>query len=136
MPKSTVEDFDSVLLEAIDTAASAVLGEATKSALYTHLEKVLGLLKCEIPDRIDDFSSCIEDLLGLGARFLEIMIIKNLHSKACVVWEWKSPNPWVLPDFTFKDYVSHVKKYFEEANSFDEQTCVFIDEAQAIEKYR
>lgn len=113
-PIPNSDEFSNLLIDAIDKALSS-LGEAPKSAIYFHLERVLNLSKREIPARIDEFSNAIEDLFGLGARFLEIHIIQNLHSEVGVVWEFEAPNSRILPDLTFKQYVNFVKKYFDDA---------------------
>src|SRR4030067_1543066 len=94
-PDHEGSEFDQVLLEAIDDALS-VYGEETKSAIYVYLERALGIPKRKIPARIDEFSKGLEDLFGIGSKSVEILIIKNLHSKIGVVLEMKTSNPWVL----------------------------------------
>ena len=134
-PTVDTSKFDTVLLEAIDETLS-VYGEGTKSAFFAHLEKSLNILKREIPVRIDEFSKALEDLFGQGARYMEILVLKNLHSKLGVAWEVKAANPWVLADFTFREYVSFVKKYFEDADKYEEQMSIFVNENEAREIYR
>jgi hypothetical protein len=128
-------EFNSVLLEAIDKTLS-VCGEETKSMFFKYLEKALNIPKNKIPGKIDEFSKALEDLFGPSSRYLEILVIKNLHSRAGVVWEWKPSNPWVAADFTFKEYVSVVKKYFEDAKRYEEQMSFFVYEKEALEIYK
>ena len=137
MTKQPVDcsEFDSVLLEAIDEALS-VYGESTKSALYEYLTKAFRLPKRRIPTRIDEFSRALEELFGSGSKSLEILVMMNLHSRIGVVWEWKASSPWVLPDLTFKDYVSYAKKYFEDARKYEEKMSFIISENEALKMYR
>jgi hypothetical protein len=72
--------FEEVLLEAIDESFSW-LGESEKQAIYLILEKRYKISKQEIPYRIEDFTEIIEDIFGLGAKLLEIRIMKNLFTK-------------------------------------------------------
>ena len=71
-------EFDNVLIEAIDDALSSV-GNAPKMAICLHLQKKYGIKMTLIPQRIDDFSNALEEIFGLGARHLEILIMKHLH---------------------------------------------------------
>jgi len=72
--------FEEVLLEAIDESFSW-LGESEKQAIYFFLEKRYKISKQEIPYRIEEFTEAIEDIFGLGAKIIEIRIMKNLFSK-------------------------------------------------------
>jgi len=134
-PNGNSDEFSNLLVEVIDKTLSS-LGEAPKSAIYLHLEKVFNLNRSEIPARIDEFSSGIEDLFGLGARILEIKIIQNLHSEVGVVWGAEASNSRILPDLTFKQYVGLVRKYFEDARRYEDQTSTLMTEEDALEKYR
>jgi len=131
-PTASYAEFDAILVNAIDEALSAY-GEKSKLNFYVYLEKASNLPKGEIPKRIDEFSDAIEDLFGLGSRFLEILIMKNLYSKIASVWEQKESTPWVLPDITFKEYVNSVRKRFENALGTGEQTGILIAESEALE---
>jgi hypothetical protein len=113
-------EFDSILTEAMDEALS-VCGERGKSAFYTYLEKALNIPKREIPMRVNEFSQTLEDLFGVHAHILEILVMKNLHSKIGLVWKLKAPNPRDLPNLTFREYVSVAKKYYEHATREEDQ---------------
>jgi len=56
-------------------------GETCKQALYFHLEKNFKLNKRDIPFRIEDFTEAIENIFGVGAKVLQIRIMKNLFKK-------------------------------------------------------
>jgi hypothetical protein len=72
--------FEELLLAAMDEGFSS-LGEECKQAIYFHLEKEFKLNKQNIPSRIEDFSEAIESIFGIGAKVLEIRIMKNLFKK-------------------------------------------------------
>ncbi len=69
--------FEELLLKAIDEELSS-LGDACKQAIYFYLEKKFNLNKQDIPFRIADFTGAIENIFGMGAKVLEIRIMKNL----------------------------------------------------------
>lgn len=73
-------DFKELLLEAVDAALSP-LGDSSKKAIYFYLEKNFALRKQDIPNKIEEFTDAIEELLGYGARILEIEIMKHLFVK-------------------------------------------------------
>jgi hypothetical protein len=117
--------FNQILLEAIDDTLSS-LSESVKKSLYYHLEKIFNIKKYEIPYRIDDFSDALERIFGLGARPLEIMLIKHLHNRIGIDCKWDLPK-WVVPELTFKQYVLLMKQNFEKAGTNDEEIEVFMD---------
>ena len=103
--------FDSVLLESIDEALNS-LGENVKISIYFHLETKFLIARQDIPDRIDDFSNALERIFGLGARHLELLIMKKLHEKIGCQYKWEGPK-WLVPDLTFGKYVKLMKLYYE-----------------------
>jgi len=102
------EEFDKLLLEAIDEGLASI-GESSKQAIYFHLEKVFNIKRQELPDKIADFQHAIEKLFGLGANFLEILVMKRLHEKTGVVFEWHEST-----EFAFANYVAAAKRVFRE----------------------
>jgi hypothetical protein len=107
-PKTTKETkFDNVLLEAIDTAFSA-LGQNVKFSIYFNLEAKFGLPKKDIPDRISDFSDALDKIFGQAARSLEILIMKYLNEKVKCNYSWVGPK-WLVPDLTFEKYIKLVR---------------------------
>jgi hypothetical protein len=73
-------NFEKKLLEAIDESFS-LLGKNGKQTIYFYLETEYKISKQDIPHRIEDFTEALEDIFGLGAKLLEIKIMKNLFSK-------------------------------------------------------
>jgi hypothetical protein len=114
LPLETKQPIYDVLLDAIDESFSS-FGEASKKSIYHFLE-LKGIKKEEIPYRIEDFQNALEQLLGLGARSLEILFIKNLHEKVKATYKWNMPS-LVIPELTFKDYLKLIIDDFEKANS-------------------
>ena len=75
--KSTI--FNKLLLNAIDEALNS-LGESVKQSIYFHIEKKFSVARNEIPENLVEFQGGLEKIFGAGARFIEILIMKNLHS--------------------------------------------------------
>jgi hypothetical protein len=96
--------FSDILLESIDEAL-LTMGEKAKSSIYFYLETKFAIPKKEIPNRISDFSDALEQIFGLGARQIEILIMKCLNERVNCTYEWVGPK-WLVPDLTFKKYVA------------------------------
>lgn len=101
-------DFEKLLLEAVD-ASLASLGESSKQAIYYHLEKGFNIKKQEIPSNIGAFSCAVEKIFGLGANFLESLILKRLYEKAGLTGKEQS-----FRDLTFAEIVVAVKRMMEQ----------------------
>ena len=89
--------FEKLLLESIDEALSS-LGMSTKH-IYFHLEKDFNIKKQDIPHKIEEFADAIEKIFGLGARVLEIQIMKRLYQKVGPFKHFPERN------LTFTEYV-------------------------------
>jgi len=72
--------FQTLLLEAVDEGLS-LLGDSSKQELYSCLEETFKIRKQEIPNKIGEFTEAIERVFGLGAKLLEIEIMKHLYEK-------------------------------------------------------
>lgn len=103
MSKQTEPDgiFEKLLLEAVDEALSW-LGEIAKQTFYSHLKEAAGISKKDIPYNIDEFANVLEQVFGVGAKLLEIQIMKLLHEKVGDSFEY-APNQ---EDLTFTEYVT------------------------------
>jgi hypothetical protein len=73
-------EFDKLLQNAIDDALMS-LGESVKQAIYYHIESKFSVPKDHVSENLDQFQLGLEKIFGAGARFLEILIMKNLYSK-------------------------------------------------------
>jgi len=100
------EEFERLLLEAIDEGFSAI-GESSKQAIYYHLENGFKIPRQEIPRKMDEFEHAIERIFGLGADFLEILIMKFLCEKVKRRVRLQSQR-----DFKFTVYVKAAKRSF------------------------
>ena len=73
-------DFEKLLLEAVDEGLASI-GESSKQAIYFHLERGFNIKKQEIPHNIEAFILAVEKIFGIGANFLETLILKGLYEK-------------------------------------------------------
>ena len=71
-------EFKNSLIRAIDECLS-LFSTIDKRTVYSVLEKDYGMRKEEIPYRIESFADALEQMLGIGAKLVEIGIIENLH---------------------------------------------------------
>lgn len=77
---TTSDEFDKLLLSAIDEALTS-LGESVKQSIYFHIENKFNVSRDAIPRNLEEFQGGLEKIFGTGARFIDILIMKNLHSK-------------------------------------------------------
>lgn len=103
-------EFDKLLVSAIDEALNA-LGESVKQSIYFHMENQFKVPRKEIPQNLGEFQGGLEKIFGVGAQFIEIQIMRNLHKKIGVPLKMESEN------FEFVEYVGAAKKgYLEKAS--------------------
>lgn len=107
-------DFEKLLLEAVDEQLTS-LGESSKQALYFHLEKGFNIKKHEIPRKTEAFVGAMEKIFGQGADYLEILIMKRLHSKIGLEVKLSTPN------LTFTEYVEAAKKCYSQDRTEEKQ---------------
>jgi adenylyl- and sulfurtransferase ThiI len=100
------KEFENVLLEAIDEAL-ATLGDSAKQSIYFHLENKFKVAKKDIPSHVKDFEDGLEKIFGIGAKFIEILIMKNLHEKIGHNLKWDETK-----ELVFADYVSAARQSF------------------------
>ena len=105
MPKP---DFEKLLLEAIDEGLSS-LGNSPKEAIYFHLDRSFNIKKEQIPGKIEAFENAIENIFGIGANFLEIIIMKQLYIKVGGAFELNE-----TARLAFAEYVATAKRAFQE----------------------
>jgi hypothetical protein len=100
-------DFEKLLLEAVDEGLAS-LGESSKQAIYFHLEKGFNVQKQEIPCNIEAFILAVEKIFGIGANFLEALILKGLYEKTGLKGKKDS-----FKGLTFAETVDAVKQRLE-----------------------
>ena len=74
------KDFGKLLLDSIDEALLS-LGELALQSVYFHIEKNFAVKPEEIPGNLEHFQLALEKIFGIGSRFIEILIMKNLYAK-------------------------------------------------------
>jgi len=109
-------DFEKILLEAIDEGLSSI-GESAKQAIYFHLDRSFNIKKEEIPNRIEAFAGAVESIFGVGADFLEIAIMKQLHEKVGQVSVWHTAR-----NLTFTEYVTANKRGYRKKSKSKART--------------
>jgi len=72
--------FNKLLLSAIDEALNS-LGKSVRQSVYFHIENKFSINRNEIPENLQEFQEGLETIFGTGTRFIEILIMKNLHSE-------------------------------------------------------
>ena len=120
------EKFEEILQGSIDEAF-CTLGESVKTAIYFHLDHKFMIAREDIAYRIDDFSDALERIFGLGARHLEVLIMKNLHNKISCFYEWDGPN-WLIPNLTFKMYIDLARLCCEDNGKIGEIEVLVVAE--------
>lgn len=98
--------FESLLLEAVDEALAS-LGDSAKQAIYFHLESKFRIERNEIPRRVEDFADGLEKIFGVGAQFLEILIMKRLHERIGQPLQWDKSR-----ELIFAEYVAAARRSF------------------------
>jgi hypothetical protein len=78
--KLTQDDFDKILLSAVEEGL-CLLGDSSKQAIIFHLESSFQLKEENIPSNLTGFKKALEEIFGLGATYLEEIIVKRLHEK-------------------------------------------------------
>jgi hypothetical protein len=108
--QSWEDNFDVIIIEAVDEIFSS-FGRSCKQAIYFQLENTFKIKKQEIPLKIEDFANAIEQIFGLGAKFIELKILESLHEKI--------PNFMYSPkieDLVFTEYVATLRRFFMATN--------------------
>jgi len=104
LPKKS---FERLLLKAIDEGLSS-LGESPKRAVFFYLEKKFNIKKRHIPYKTEEFVNALEKIFGLGAKFLEILILKQLYEKVGQIFEWNEKQT----DLIFTEYIVAARRSF------------------------
>jgi hypothetical protein len=100
------EAFDKILLDAVDDALAS-LGDSAKQAIYFHLEKKFRVVKKGIPDHLEGFEAGLEKIFGVGAQFIEILIMKKLYERVGQPLNWNESK-----ELGFVEYVTAARKTF------------------------
>jgi hypothetical protein len=83
----TQNNFNRILLSAVEESLASSLGDSSKQAIFFHLESSFKLKKENIPSNLGEFARALEGIFGPGAPFLEKLITKRLHQKLGIQFE-------------------------------------------------
>lgn len=98
--------FERLLLQAVDESLTS-LGDSAKQAIYFHLENKFKIERNEIPERVEDFGEGLQKIFGVGAQFLEILIMKKLYERIGQPFEWNKNK-----ELIFTEYVATARRNF------------------------
>jgi hypothetical protein len=104
-------EFDRILLEAVDDALSS-LSDSVKQMVYFHLERSFHIKREDIPCKFEEFTRAIESIFGVGADWIEVLIMKRIHKKVGGVYS-------ITQRFGLTEYVVEAKRFSKRA----ELTC-------------
>lgn len=82
----TQNNFSKLLLSAVEESLSS-LGDSPKKAILFHLEASFNLKKEKILTNLTEFAKALEGIFGLGASYLERLIVKRLYEKLGLKFE-------------------------------------------------
>jgi hypothetical protein len=111
MRKQNKPRFNEILLSSIDESLVA-LGESIKTSVYFHMEATYNIKKDQIPNNLEKFSDGLEKIFGVGARYLEVLFMKELYLKLKENSDW-SDAELAVSEVKFSDYVTIVKNKYE-----------------------
>jgi hypothetical protein len=104
--KSRGRSYEAIIVEAVDEVFSS-FGQSCRQALYFQLENTFKIKKREIPLKIGDFANAIEQIFGIGAKFIEMKIIEVLHEKTRGFTYFPKKK-----DLVFAEYVASLRHFF------------------------
>jgi hypothetical protein len=84
------------------------MGESSRRSIYFHIKNRFKIKKQEIPANIEVFSQALEGIFGIGASYLENMILKIIFQKTSLDGEEGQ-----LKQSTFPQTLLAVKKKLE-----------------------
>jgi len=100
---SSKKNLDQIIVEAVDESL-LIMGETARNHIYSHLKKVHGVDRKDIPEKLEKFDEALEGLFGAKAVDLITQIIaKRVYDKIGMVFNQSK-------DWKLTDYVSDIKK--------------------------
>jgi hypothetical protein len=73
-------EFNRLLLDVIEETMSC-LGELPTKTILFYLDKKYNLPMQDVPSHLEEYSCALERMLGVGARILELRMLRQLCSK-------------------------------------------------------
>ena len=103
--------FEVTIIEAINESLST-FENLDKQKFYSNLKHAFKISKQEIPWKIEDFTTTLEEIFGIGAKLIEIRIIAAIHKR---IPEFIfTPKKGVV---VFKEYVDSLRAFLIESHS-------------------
>jgi hypothetical protein len=99
---SEKNELNKALLESIDQALN-VIGDPAKKILYFHIDKKFCLKPDAFAEKPELFILATRQILGVGAKMVESLILKNLCKKLAVDYE-------KVAALTFEQAIEKVKQ--------------------------
>jgi hypothetical protein len=103
-------NFSEILLAAVEESLSS-LGNSPKQAILFHLEVSFNIKKEHIPENITEFAKALEKIFGLGAVYLEKLIVKRLYEKLGLEFEDAKSRDFLECVDNVKKHLPHKKEY-------------------------
>jgi sulfur relay (sulfurtransferase) DsrF/TusC family protein len=111
--------FEKLFLEAVDEALAS-LGDSAKQAIYFHLESKFEIKRNQIPESVEDFADGLGKIFGVGAQFLEILIMKKLYERVGQPLEWDTSKELIFIEYVAAARHSFVKERKRSQTSLQE----------------
>lgn len=113
------EEFNKILLNAIDQGMNRILGEAAAQSIYFYLQRDEHLRREDIPNNLEKFLFTLERIFSVGALVIEKAIMENLYLRLRqrnknLVLKYKDTE-----QFNFISYINDLKgsnKFLVEGN--------------------
>jgi hypothetical protein len=103
--KPCKSNMEATLLSAIDESLSS-FGDSFKQVIYFQLANTYHIKKQEIPDKIDEFADAIEEIFGIGAKLIEMKIIKTVYEKVAGFTYIADKK-----DLIFTEYIENLRRF-------------------------
>lgn len=101
------EEFEGLMVIAIDEGLKSIVGEASTKVIYYQLEKIFQIGMNELIKNSEKLTEGLEKIFGYGARILETAILQKLYEKLNLNFKEKE-------SCKFKDYIEEAKKYYQQ----------------------
>ena len=100
--------FDNLLIEAVDSTFSSLLGDSSKQTLYYNLSTRFSISRESIPRNLGGFANALEQIFGQSALLLETRIMQALHSKTSDAKVFQEHG-----ELSFAGYVENLRRFFK-----------------------
>jgi hypothetical protein len=102
-------DFQTYVAESVNETFADLFGENVRSSLYRYLEESFSIPRDEIPDRIQDFESAMDKMLGRSSKTLGKVVVRKLSNKVGLPMD--ENNQYELADFVLTAKKSLLAKF-------------------------